>query len=225
MKQTRSFLGFGNYYRRFISGFAHLARPLHDLTKKNKIWDWTPECQVTFDLLKERFTTAPVLMMPNINKPFILETDASKWAVGAALMQKDENDQIHPCGYLSHALTPTERNWQIYNRELYAIIYALEEWTYVLLGAEHTITVNCDHKNLTYYCNPQCLTARQARWWNNLSRYNLQLIHTPGAKLIQADTLSRQADHVTGEEDNENVTMLPDNLFVNLVAEDLKSAW
>ena len=108
VKQTHSFLGFGNYYRRFISGFAHLARPLHDLTKKNKIWDWTPECQVTFNLLKECFTTAPVLMMPDVNKPFILETDASKWAVGAALTQKDKNDQIHPCGYLSHALTPTE---------------------------------------------------------------------------------------------------------------------
>jgi hypothetical protein len=146
--------------------------------KKNKIWDGTPECQVAFDLLKEHFTT------------FILETDASKWAIGAALMQKDENDQIHPCGYLSHALMPTEQNWQIYDRELYAIIYALEEWTYLLLGAEHTITVNCNHKNITYYHNLQCLTARQARWWNNLSRYNLQLVYTPGAKLIQGDALS-----------------------------------
>ena len=96
------------------------------------------------------------------------------------------------------------------------------KWTYLLLGAEHTITVNCNHKNLTYYRNPQHLTARQARWWNNLSRYNLQLIHTPGAKLIQADALSRRADHITGEEDNKNVTMLPDNLFINLVAEDLR---
>ena len=66
VKQTCSFLGFGNYYRQFISGFAHLAQPLHDLTKKNKIWDWTPECQVAFKLLKEWFTTAPVLMMPDI---------------------------------------------------------------------------------------------------------------------------------------------------------------
>ena len=108
-------------------------------------------CPVDFELLKEHFTTAPVLMMPDITKPFILETDASKWAVGATLMQKDKNDQLHPCGYLLHALTPTEQNWQIYDRELYPIIYALEEWTYLLLGAEHLITVHCDHKNLTYY--------------------------------------------------------------------------
>ena len=83
--------------------------------RKSKIWEWTTKCQVMFELLKEKFSTAPVLRMPDISKPFTLETDASKWAVGACLMQKDENGQLHPCGYLSHALTPTERNWQIYN--------------------------------------------------------------------------------------------------------------
>jgi hypothetical protein len=191
IKQTRSFLGFGNFYRRFISGFAHIARPLHDLTKKNKPWEWTAECQVAFELLKEKFSSAPILQMPDVSKPFTLETDASKWAVGACLMQKDDNGQLHPCGFLSHALTPTERNWQIYDRELYAIIYALEEWKYLLLGADHETVIHCDHKNLTYYRSPQKLSARQARWWNNLSQYNIKLIHTPGAKLIQADALSR----------------------------------
>src|SRR5258708_13775320 len=102
--------------------------------KKNKIWDWTPECQVTFELLKECFLSAPVLMMPDTTKPFILETDTSKWAIRATIMQKDDSRQIHPCGYLSHALTPTERNWQIYDRKLCTIIYALGEWTYLLLS-------------------------------------------------------------------------------------------
>jgi hypothetical protein len=162
VKQTRSFLGFGNYYRRFISRFAEIARPLHELTKKDKIWNWTNECQTAFETLKERFSTAPVLTMPDTTKPFILETDASKWAIGATLLQKQDDGQLHPCGYLSHALTQTERNWQIYNRELYAIIYALDEWKYLLLGGEHTLTIHCDHKNLTYYRTPQCLTARQA---------------------------------------------------------------
>ena len=169
VKQTRSFLGFGNFYQKFISGFAHIARPLHDLTKKNKTWEWTKECQNAFDTLKEKFATAPVLTMADVNKPFILEMDASKWAIGATLMQKDSNGDLHPCGFLSHALTPTERNWQIYDQELYAIIYALDKWKHLLLGAEHTLTIHCDHKNLTYYKSPQCLTPRQARWWNNLS--------------------------------------------------------
>ena len=158
--------------------------------KKNKTWEWTKECQSAFDTLKEKFTTAPVLTMADVNKPFILETDASTWAIGATLMQKDSNRDLHPCGFLSHALTPTERNWQIYDRELYAIIYALDEWKHLLLGAEHTLTIHCDHKNLTYYKSPQRLTSRQARWWNNLSRYNFNLVHIPGTKLIQADALS-----------------------------------
>ena len=155
VKQTQSFLGFGNYYRRFISGFAEIARPLHNLTKKNKIWNWTNECQTAFETLKECFSTTPVLSMPDTTKPFILEMDASKWAIGATLLQKQEDGQIHPCRYLSHALTQTECNWQIYDCELYAIIYALDEWKYLQLGGERTLTIHCDHKNLTYYCTPQ----------------------------------------------------------------------
>ncbi len=128
VKQVRSFLGFGNYYRKFISGFAHLTRPLRDLTKKNKLWTWTAECQVAFDILKEHFTSAPVLMMPNVNKPFVLQTDASDCAIGAILMQEDKNDNLHPCRFLSHALTPTEMRWQIYNCKLFTIYYTLYNW-------------------------------------------------------------------------------------------------
>jgi hypothetical protein len=115
--------------------------------------------------------------MPDTTKPFILETDASKWAIGATLLQKQDDGQLHPCGYLSHALTQTERNWQIYDRELYAIIYALDEWKYLLLRGEHTLTIHCDHKNLTYYRTPQRLTARQARWSQTYT--GQRLITTP----------------------------------------------
>jgi RNase H-like domain found in reverse transcriptase/Integrase zinc binding domain/Reverse transcriptase (RNA-dependent DNA polymerase) len=224
VKQVRSFLGFGNYYRRFIAGFAHLARPLHDLTKKNKIWVWTAECQAAFELLKERFTSAPVLMMPDVTKQFFLQTDASDRAIGAVLMQKDDNGDLHPCGYLSHALTPTETRWQIYDRELYAIYYALyKEWRHLLEGTELPVSIQCDHKNLTYYREPQNLTYRQARWWNDLSsRFNITLTHIPGAKLIIADALSRRPDHMSKDEPNELITMLPDKLFVRTIAEDLR---
>jgi hypothetical protein len=223
VKQIRSFLGFGNYYRKFISGFAHLARPLHELTKKNKIWQWTDNCQTAFDRLKEIFLTAPVLTMPDTTKPFVLQTDASDRAIGAVIMQADANGDLHPCGYLSHALTPTETRWQIYDRELFAIYYALyKEWRYLLEGAEHPVTVYCDHKNLTYYREPQRLTAQQTRWWNDLSRFNFTLTHIPGTKLIIADTLSRRSDHMTKDEPEERITMLPDSLFVNTIAEDLR---
>ncbi len=225
VKQVRSFLGFGNYYRKFISRFTHLTRPLHDLTKKNKLWTWTAECQIAFDILKERFTSAPVLMMPNVNKPFVLQTDASDCAIGAVLMQEDENGDLHPCGFLSHALTPTKMRWQIYDCELFAIYYALyKEWRYLLESAEHPVTVHCDHKNLLYYREPQHLTNCQARWWNDLSRFNFTLTHIPGAKLIIADTLSCRPDHMTKDEPEELITMLPKELrvFVRIIAEDLR---
>jgi hypothetical protein len=150
VKQTRSFLGFGNYYRRFISRFAEIARPLHELTKKGKIWNWTNECQTTFETLKERFSTAPVLIMPDTTKPFVLETDASKWAIGAMLLQKQEDGQIHLCGYLSHTLMQTKQNWQIYDRELYAIIYALDCYNTV-----RTPTLcKPDTSDRPLYCSP-----------------------------------------------------------------------
>jgi hypothetical protein len=187
VKEVRSFIGFGNYYRKFISGFAHLARPLHDLTKKNTIWNWTPRHETAFNTLKERFTSAPVLTMPEPNKQFTIQTDASDKAIGAVLMQKDDNGDLHPCGYLSRSLTPTEQRWQIYDRELYAIYYALfKEWRYLLEGAEHPVLIQCDHKNLLYYREPQHLTSRQARWWNDLSRFNFTLTHIPGTKLVIA---------------------------------------
>ena len=223
VKQVRSFLGFGNYYRRFISGMAHIARPLNDLTKKDKIWNWTLECQLTFDTLKEKFMTAPVLRMPDVNKPFVLQMDASNRAIGAVIMQKDENGELHPCGYLLKALTPTQSNWQIYDRELFTIYYALyEEWRYLLEGAEHPITIQCDHKNLLYYREPQRLTARQAGWWNNLSRFNITLTHIPRAKLIIADTLSRRPDHMENDEPKELTTMLPNELFARTIALELR---
>src|SRR6266576_5590084 len=93
-------------------------------------------------LLGDSFRQAPVLRMPDVNLPFILQTDASDCAIGAVLMQADENGDLHPCGYLSHALTPTETRWQIYDRELYAIYYALfKEWRYLLEGADHPVTI------------------------------------------------------------------------------------
>jgi hypothetical protein len=91
LKQTRSFLGFGNFYRKFISHYSELARPLNDLTKKDKKFEWTTECQEAFDTMKKRFTEEPVLLMPDQSKPFQIESDASKVATGAVLTQLDSN--------------------------------------------------------------------------------------------------------------------------------------
>jgi hypothetical protein len=128
VKAVQSFLGFVNFYRRFIGHFTDLARPLNDLTRKDKKFEWTNDCQKAFDSLKDKFAKTPVLLMPDPAKPFVIESDASKFATGAVLRQKDENGDWHPCSYISHSFDTTQRNYEIYDRELLGIIRALETW-------------------------------------------------------------------------------------------------
>lgn len=174
--------------------------------------------------LKKRFSTGPVLRMPDASKPFQIECDASKYASGAVLTQEDENGLRHPVAYISKSFSPAERNYEIYDRELLAMIRALAEWRYLILGSEHPTTVLSDHKNLTYYRSAQNLNRRQARWALKLQEYDIVLVHTPGSKMIQSDVLSRRPDLCPEEDhDNEDVTMLPNTLFVNFIDAELQN--
>ena len=151
VKDVRSFLGFGNYYRKSIDGYGDLTTPLNELLRKDEKFEWTPPWQLAFDTLKARFLEAPILQMPDPLKPFMVESDASKFASGAVLWQQDTNGDWHPCSYLSQSFNTMERNYEIYDRELLAIIWALTEWRHYLLGSPHPVTVLSDHKNLTYF--------------------------------------------------------------------------
>ena len=223
VKQVRSFLGFGNFYRRFIGHYADLARPLNDLTKKDQKWEWTERHQKSFDQLKAEFMKSPVLQMPDQTKPFIIEADASKWATGAVLRQQDINGNWHPCGYISHSFDATERNYEIYDRELFSIIRALETWRHYLLGSPFPTVILSDHKNLTYWKEAQKLNRRQARWYLHLSEFDLKLVHTPGTRMIQSDALSRRPDHIPAEDnDNEDIIILPDNIFIKMIDTELQ---
>jgi transposase InsO family protein len=223
VKKTREFLGFGNFYRRFIWHFSELAKPLNDLLKKDQKFEWTDDCQKAFDELKKRFTEEPVLMMPDKTKPFQIESDASKYATGAVLTQLDSNGDRHPISFISKSLSPTERNYDIYDRELLGIIRALEEWRHYIQGSPHTTIVFSDHKNLTYYREAKKLNRRQARWSLYLSEFDIKLVHQPGHKMVQSDALSRRPDLCPDEDtDNEDIVMLPDNMFLNLIDMDLQ---
>ena len=223
IRQVWSFLGFGNYYWRFIKKFAHLARPLNNLLKKDAVFEWTKECQTSFDLLKKWFSKEPVLMMPDQTKPFQIKTNASKYASGAILTQTDMNGNWHPIAFLSKTFTETERNYDIYDRELLAIIRALTEWRHYIQGSGHTTEVLSDHMNLMYFKSAQKLNWRQAWWALLLLEYDLKLWHVPGHQMTQADALSRRSDHYQKEDhDNKNMVLLPDNLFINLLDTELQ---
>ena len=107
--------------------------------------------------MKEAFLRAPVLMMPDPMKPFTVEADASKWAMGAVLKQRDMNGDWHPCGFISKTFDQTQRNYDVGDRELLGIITALETWRHYLLGSPHEVIILSDHKNLMYFKTPQKL--------------------------------------------------------------------
>uniref|UniRef100_A0A0W0FI80 RNA-directed DNA polymerase n=1 Tax=Moniliophthora roreri TaxID=221103 RepID=A0A0W0FI80_MONRR len=203
VKGVRAFLGFGNFYRKFIGKYAHVTRPLNDLLQKNRKFEWTSQCQIAFDLLKAKFLLEPILVMPDVDKPFVIEADASKWATGAVLRQKGVDGEWHPCGYLSKSFSPAERNYEIYDRELLAIYRALMEWRHYLMGGKFKVVILSDHKNLTYFRTAQKLNRRQARWSLFLSEFDLGLVHVPGKSISQADALSRRSNEAD-EIDNDN---------------------
>ena len=213
VKQVQAFLGFGNFYRRFIRDYSTLAKPLTELTKKAAKFEWSEQCEQAFQILKTKFTEEPILRMPDLSAPFQVECDASKVATGGVLRQQGPNGIWHPCAYLSQSFTEAERNYQIYDRELLAVIRAFKAWRHFLLGSPHPVQVITDHQNLTYFRTAQRLNARQARWHVFLGEFNYQITHHPGKGLIQADALSRRTGHNVGEDDNKDIVVLPDKIF------------
>lgn len=218
VKEVQQFLGFANFYRRFIEGFGGLARPLSGLTGK-KDWEWGKEQNEAFEAIKGKICSAPVLTMPNDNGMFRIECDSSDFAIGAILSQQQVDMKWKPVAYLSHALNPTERNYEIYDKELLAVMTALSEWRQYLLGAKETFEIFTDHKNLEYFQKPQKLNRRQARWVTEMQEYDFTLHHKPGKTMTKADALSRRAGHDKGQSDNENVTVLKEEWFRTLSIE------
>ena len=140
-------------------------------------------------------------------------TDASLLAAGAILLQSDANQDLHPCAYFSRTFTPAQRNYDIYDRELLAVILALEEWRQYLQGTQHPITIITDHKNLSYIKDPRKLSRRQARWSLFLQDFNIIWQVTPGSKMAPADALSRR-DSVNTSEDNANSAICPEPAII-----------
>jgi hypothetical protein len=214
VKDVRSFLGFCNFYRSFIRGFAHLARPLNLLTRKDAIWQWGDKEQTVFDTLKTRVTSEPILAQPNLAEQFTLEVDASGYTVGAVLLQRKADGKLHPIEYYSATLNDAKRNYDIYDLELLAIVKVLDHWRPYLAGSPHKIKVFSDHMNLQYWRQPQKISRRVAQEVLALSEYDIEIHHIKGKSNGRADALSRRPDYDNGENDNRDVTVLPNHIFV-----------
>ena len=182
--------------------------------RKGCIWNWTPEHREAFDNLQKQVTSEPILAHPELDQQFNLEVDASGFTTGAIWLQKKSDGQRHPVGYYSATLNEAEWNYDICNLELLAIVKALKHWRPLLAGSPHKIQVFSDHMNLKYWHNPQKISHQVAREVLELSEYNIEIHHIKGTSNRRADALSRRPNYNQGENDNQNVVILPDKLFV-----------
>ena len=154
-------------------------------------------------------TTALVLMSPQDSEPFQVEADSLDFTTGAVLSQQSTADgKWHPIVFYSKSLSSVERNYKIHDKEMLAIIRALEEWRHFLKGATHSVEIWTNHKNLEYFMTAKKLNRHQARWFLHLARFDFLLHHRPGRTMGKPDALSRRANHGNGALDNENIVLL-----------------
>jgi len=154
-------------------------------------------------------TTALVLVSPQDLEPFCIEADSSDFTSGAVLSQQlPEEEKWYLVAFYSKSLSPVEWNYEIHNKEILAIIRALEEWRHFLEGARHPVEIWTDHKNLEYFMTAKKLNRRQACWFLYLARFNFKLTHRPGRSIGKPDMLSRRPDHGKRTSDNEDVVLL-----------------
>src|SRR3954470_16380134 len=185
VSEVRSFLGLAGYYRRFIKGFSQLALPMTRLTRKECPYDWDSGCEQSFMGLKERLTTAPVLIVPDPNKSYEVFCDASKKGLGGVLMQ---DGQV--VAYTSRQLKVHEENYPTHDLELAAVVFTLKVWRHYLYGVHFEMF--SDHKSLKYLFDQKELNMRQRRWMEYLKDYDFDLKYHPGKANKVADALSRK---------------------------------
>ena len=187
-KQVRAFLGLVGYYRKFIKGFAKIAKPLTLLTRQQVKFKWTPEHQAAFVHLKDAIVQAPILHYPNHNKTYIVYTDASDDACGAQLSQEHDGNKF-PVAFLLHTFSETQCKWSTTKQEAFGVYYAITKWNYYLQGAN--IIVWNDHKPLARFLNGKNANNKVNRWSLGLATYNITFEWISGANNKAVDCLSR----------------------------------
>ena len=198
-KQVKGFLGLTGYYRKFVLDYSRIALPLTELTKDKTPFHWGSQHQEAFDTLKERLTEAEVLAHPIPSKQYILNTDASGFAIAAVLSQEQEDGTTRPVAYYSRKMGTAEVNYCIHDKELLAVVMAVDHWRCYLHGSPFPVKILTDHKGLQWLNSKAELTGREARWVERLSDVEYELKYIPGPQNAVADALSRRADFESRE--------------------------
>ncbi|KAH9244458.1 hypothetical protein BASA81_018151 [Batrachochytrium salamandrivorans] len=209
VRDLQVFLGFTNFYRALVHDYSNMTCHMTKLFKKDTLFIWGPEQQTSFENLKTAFANSTLLLHPDDSRPFILETDASDYAISGILSQYDENEVLRPIAFYARQMNSAERNYEIYDKELLAVVESFKHWRHFLQGGLHAVTVLCDHKNLEYFMSTKKLTRRQARWSLDLSEYDFTITHRSGKLNGRADPLSRRHDY-KGEDDTSNFQRILD---------------
>jgi len=194
VKDIQSFLGFANFYCRFIFNYSDIVIPLTRLTRKDIPWKFDSSCQDAFNSLKKAFTSTPILTHWIPNAQLIVETDALDYALATILSVVNEDNEVHPVAFHSRTFTAAELNYDTHDKELLAIFEAFKIWQHYLEGPAYPIDIVTDHKNLEYFSTTKILTRRQVRWFEYLSQFNLVIRFCPGRLGTKPDALTRRWD-------------------------------
>lgn len=199
VKDVQGFLGASGYVRRYLQNYSDIARPMTELLKKEMEFEWNDKREKAFNDIKELVKNSPILALHDPELPDVITPDASGDGLGIALEQLKDGKLI-PIAFYSRQFTQAERNYDVHDRELLAVVTAFKQWRHYLEGAKHEITVRSDHHNLKYFTTTKELTGRQIRWAEHLSRFNFKIQHIKGKDNIMADALSRRPDYAIGME-------------------------
>ena len=203
-REVQQFVGFANYYRRFIKAFAQLAQPLHRLTEQGVPFKWTDSCQEAFDQLRACLCSSPVLAYPVFSKPFILDTDASDVGISGVLSQLDSEGRERVIAFGSRLLTKPDRQYCVTRRELLAVVTFIRQYRPYLICRRFTLRT--DHGSLTWLRNFREPEGQLARWLEQLQELEFNMVHRPSKAHQNADSLSRlpcrqlgQSNHKSAE--------------------------